>query len=190
MVTLQCKKCGKDFQVSPSRAGKRSCCSKECFDGLPKTWLVGHKHGFEKGFTPWNKGLPMSEEAKEKLKETLKIVRPKKPAKEKLPHPCRWKKGDNAGEKHWAWKGGNSYRYKKGYKTVEYREWRTAVFERDNYTCKCGFKGSKGYITAHHIKSFAHYPELRYEVSNGITLCEKCHSETDNYKGRNKIAKL
>ena len=87
------------------------------------------------------------------------------------------------------WKGGKSIRYKRGYNSPEYREWRLKVFERDNYTCTCGFNGREGYITAHHIKSFAKYPKLRYVVSNGSTLCEKCHSLTDNYKGRAKIGR-
>lgn len=84
------------------------------------------------------------------------------------------------------WKGGNSRGYKTGYYSKEYKQWRLAVFERDSYKCQvCGLVG--GYITAHHIKSFAHFPELRFEINNGITLCEECHKLTDNYKGRNKI---
>lgn len=83
------------------------------------------------------------------------------------------------------WKGGTSRAYKTGYYSSEYKAWRKRVFERDGYTCqKCGFHGSKGYITAHHIKSFAHHPELRFEITNGVTLCEPCHKKTDNYKGR------
>lgn len=58
--------------------------------------------------------------------------------------------------------------------STEYAEWRKNVFERDQYTCKaCGRKG--GEINAHHIKHFAKYPELRLELSNGVTLCKKCH---------------
>ena len=88
------------------------------------------------------------------------------------------------------WKGGISRTYKTGYYTPKYREWRIKVFERDNYTCqKCGVSGNKKYLTAHHIKSFSHYPELRFSLSNGITLCEPCHSKTDNYKGRNNKLK-
>lgn len=100
-----------------------------------------------------------------------------------------WNKGKSLprGEKSSNWKGGISKGYRSGYYSPEYKNWRKSVFDRDNYTCvECGFNGSKGYITAHHIKSFSHYPELRYVVDNGLTLCEPCHSKTDNYKGRSK----
>jgi 5-methylcytosine-specific restriction endonuclease McrA len=56
----------------------------------------------------------------------------------------------------------------------QYGEWRKAVYTRDDYTCQeCGAKGN---IVAHHVKPWAHYPELRFEVSNGITLCDDCHA--------------
>ena len=58
--------------------------------------------------------------------------------------------------------------------SVEYRDWRNEVFKRDNFICqKCGQKGFK--LNAHHIMAFSKYPEKRFDVSNGITLCEECH---------------
>ena len=88
-----------------------------------------------------------------------------------------------SGENGPNWKGGQSRQFKRGYKSAQYKGWRTAVFDRDSYTCQgCGQIG--GYLTAHHIKPFAQYPELRYEVSNGVTLCEPCHAERDNYYAR------
>jgi 5-methylcytosine-specific restriction endonuclease McrA len=58
--------------------------------------------------------------------------------------------------------------------TLEYKKWRREVFIRDNFTCvSCERMG--GSLEAHHIKSFSNYPELRFEVNNGITLCESCH---------------
>lgn len=66
-------------------------------------------------------------------------------------------------------------------KTKQYQEWRTKVFVRDNYTCqKCGQVG--GELNAHHIKLFSKFVKLRYEVSNGQTLCVSCHKEVHRKK--------
>lgn len=61
--------------------------------------------------------------------------------------------------------------------TKEYTEWRKSTFDRDNYTCqKCNVRG--GSLEAHHIKPFKDFFDLRYEQTNGITLCKKCHKDT------------
>lgn len=65
----------------------------------------------------------------------------------------------------------------------EYDEWRKAVFQRDDYTCqRCGQRG--GRLHAHHIKAWAEYPELRYDVANGITYCAKCHQAVHQEQGQ------
>lgn len=59
-------------------------------------------------------------------------------------------------------------------KSKRYTEWRKNVFKRDNYTCQhC--KKIGGNLEAHHIKSWAKYMNLRFDVDNGITLCKSCH---------------
>lgn len=70
------------------------------------------------------------------------------------------------------WKGGSGPR-----NCHEYIVWRKKVYERDHYTCQaCGYdKG--GTLHAHHIKAFALFLDLRYVVSNGVTLCAGCHGE-------------
>lgn len=57
----------------------------------------------------------------------------------------------------------------------EIKRWKILVFERDNYTCQlCGDK-TGGNLHAHHIKRFSDNSELRIDINNGITLCDKCH---------------
>lgn len=61
----------------------------------------------------------------------------------------------------------------------EYRDWRNKVFERDNYTCQCcGARSRTGravILHAHHLESFAANKDERFEVNNGVTLCDECH---------------
>lgn len=59
--------------------------------------------------------------------------------------------------------------------TLEYISWRRQVFNRDNYTCQhCG-DSKGGNLNAHHKNSRDMYPQEKYVVDNGITLCDKCH---------------
>lgn len=59
--------------------------------------------------------------------------------------------------------------------------WRLDVYKRDNHTCQiCYEKGC--ILNAHHIKSWVKYPDLRFDVSNGITLCRSCHQKV-HHKG-------
>lgn len=62
-------------------------------------------------------------------------------------------------------------------KTSAYQEWRLKVYARDNFTCvKCGKpRDYKTKLNAHHLDSFMYNKELRYDINNGVTLCQSCH---------------
>ena len=58
---------------------------------------------------------------------------------------------------------------------VKYRTWRKDVLTRDGHVCQeCGTPSD---LHAHHIKDWDGHPELRYVVSNGLTLCRKHHKQ-------------
>lgn len=127
----------------------------------------------------WNRGKKMSLEWRKKLSEA------------KLKNPVRYWKGtfgQRTGENSPNWQGGKTSEREKLRKSIEYKLWRTSVFERDNYTCVfCGIRGGK--LEADHIKPWCDYPELRFAIDNGRTLCHDCHTKTPTYlmiTGRNQ----
>jgi hypothetical protein len=79
------------------------------------------------------------------------------------------------------WKGGKTKPWLLKRETPEIRQWTKRVYQRDNWTCQdCGARGVT--LHAHHIKSFSKYPELRTDLSNGVTLCVPCHSKRHGHK--------
>lgn len=86
-----------------------------------------------------------------------------------------------------AWKGGVSQRpeNQRNRTGADYRDWRQAVFQRDGYSCvKCGARGHRRTpLVAHHIQPWADFPELRFDVENGETLCHPCHRIAHGWLG-------
>ena len=97
-----------------------------------------------------------------------------------------WRRDGNSkrfsGKNSNLWKGGKTPEHLRIRMSIEYRLWREAVFSRDNWTCMiCGKRG--GHLNADHIKSFSQFPDLRFAIDNGRTLCIKCHQKTPTYGG-------
>lgn len=69
---------------------------------------------------------------------------------------------------------------------IEYKNWRTAVFRRDDYRCQiCNERG--GRLQADHIVPWCESVELRYSIENGRTLCVSCHNQvTAEWRRQNK----
>ena len=101
------------------------------------------------------------------------------------------------GERCHSYKDGKSLERKGQRFSKEYKQWRYDVYTRDKFICQhCGYdKG--GNLNAHHIKPYSDFPELRLEVSNGITLCKPCHEaahfkadSTRNIRKQKRAAKI
>lgn len=89
------------------------------------------------------------------------------------------KRGRLIGDKNPNWRGGNSSvdpdrnRYKA-------KKWSADVKARDSFACiECG---ETEMLHSHHVKSWKHYPELRYDLDNGVTLCETCHQQAHKFR--------
>ncbi len=82
----------------------------------------------------------------------------------------------NRGENNWKWFADRSLLVKKQERgDSAYKEWRKSVRDRDGWECKMSNGDCLGKVVAHHILPWAKFPELRYEVNNGITLCSFHH---------------
>jgi 5-methylcytosine-specific restriction endonuclease McrA len=56
-----------------------------------------------------------------------------------------------------------------------YKQWRYQVFKRDRHICRISNNNCNGKVVVHHILPWRDYPELRYNINNGITLCQFHH---------------
>jgi len=138
---------------------------------------------------PWNKGKKglQKNPALIKLNKSRRGISRSVEVKEKISKTKTGKPNPAvSGDKNRHWKGGINPINNTIRKSREYKLWRIAVFERDNYTCRwCGIKsgiGIKVYLEAHHVKLFSEYPELRFAIDNGITLCRDCHNKAYNHR--------
>jgi hypothetical protein len=70
-----------------------------------------------------------------------------------------------------------------------YRNWMNSVKTRDSWKCKISNNDCSGRLESHHILDWVNYPELRYDVNNGITLCS-FHHPRGREKERQSVAEF
>ena len=205
MATIPCKICNKEVEKSLSviKRNANNYCSWKCYSvarigvspahkgkkiSFPPEWYKHHKENSLKirgeNHHSWKGGKPRCSECDVLLSNYHN----------KKCNKCGGLSGSNSPY----WKGGISKIDKLCREMREYKQWRSDCFIRDKWTCQtCQ---SKGYVTVHHIKGFskilrennikdildARNCEELWDIKNGVTLCEECHSLTDNYKGRGK----
>lgn len=128
--------------------------------GVVRTWLI--QHGIERRSRGSEMGHKrMTDDAKRKLSEG--------------------RIGRFVGENSPLWRGGSVPNPERT--SYQAKAWSKAVRLRDGICQKCG---AFDRLHAHHIKRWKDYPELRYDLTNGVTLCYTCHEEAHgkNFKFR------
>lgn len=141
----------------------------------------------------WNKGKKLTEEHKNKLRGKRPNVKPWNKGTKGL--IVAWNKGkkltqehkQKLKENHWNNKGKNNpnwiedrtklitYGNSEERRSPKYKDWRRQICNRDNWKCKMNNKDCNGRLEVHHILGFTDYPELKYDINNGICLCHFHH---------------
>ncbi len=142
------------------------------------------------GKPSWNRGIPMSQEMKDKISKTKKANKPILSDESRMRYSLA-----HRGSKSPNWRGGVSKFQHTLRRSFKYIQWRNQIFTRDNYTCqKCGVRGGV-ILHADHIKPFAIILEESgindldkayscvslWDTDNGRTLCKDCHLKTDTH---------
>ncbi len=196
MLEVNCLNCNALMFVYAKRVerGDSKYCSKQCYCDKLKKGRIKECPVCKKEFDAGSNRKTTKYCSKEcfKLRAVPKVVNCTYCNKELIRKNCELTPANNYfcnQDCHRTWKkitGSN-----KGWrKPLEYRlteqaaidrarddvkQWRKDVFKRDNW--KCVICEAKGDIQAHHLNSFKRFPELRTELSNGVTLCTHHHQK-------------
>jgi hypothetical protein len=154
-----CLVCKKDFEaINDYKGREQKYCSKECWS---------------------NRGsLKMTK----KCLNCNSIINYGRSSKIYCNRECAFK--HKVGENATAYKDGKSLERQRGRDSQELKNWRKSVFKKDNY--RCGHCKTNKNLQAHHIKSYADFPDLRFIISNGLTLCIDCHGKVHNRNFKEK----
>ena len=147
-----CECCGVLFKVKISKFDKRRFCNYLCQN---------------KFAVPWNKGLTKKDFPQLSNSGTCKGLTP-------------WNKGKEMpmirGENHYSWISDRTKIKKQEERNnPNDKHWKYSVYKRDNFKCRLLDDNCCGRLEAHHIKGWTKFPELRYKINNGITLCHAHH---------------
>ena len=148
------------------------CCDKESWIKSSKTKAANRELCSS---CAWSR--PLKKETKEKISRTLK---------DKYKHDPEFvlkvslARNVPSGKGHWNWKGGATPLNQRTRTSRDSNAWKLAVLHRDEYRCR--ICKNKDNLEAHHINSWAEFPEDRFILENGLTLCKICHKNYHDYE--------
>lgn len=176
LMLVTCIQCGVGFEVRPYRANSAKFCGYSCRGKWRAEHWTGADHpnwmGGERSKAcgqcgvvfRWS-GQPLQTWRKQKF----------------CSKPCADRGGKRlSGEDHPNWAGGVSPR------DSGHARWAARVIDRDRAQCQqCG--AVKVELHAHHVRRWKLHPELRYKLSNGVTLCAPCHWAAHSASDENAV---
>lgn len=152
MVTVNCIVCGKEFSVRPYRIGTAKTCSMSCAGKIKPKRFRRTERACKQCGTRFQIQIG---ELKHKGHGTF------------CSRKCvtRWQEESAIDRPR-----------KNPHSTSRTRErqWSVSIRQRDNNTCqRC--KDVAPSHDAHHIAPRSQRPDLKFDLSNGVTLCSSCH---------------
>lgn len=162
-----CLFCGCNFYLRPLRSLSSWSLAKFCSKNCHYKSIIGRK---------------LTEDHARKIRDSLKGKMPKNIDLLHYDKKIRAKVTEKiTGEKNYAWIKDRelalaiSKRRREERNDAAYFLWRRRVYRRDERKCRLENNDCWGKLVVHHILSWKDYPELRYDLNNGITLCKFHH---------------
>jgi hypothetical protein len=191
--TKTCEACGKEYKVGSSHWQTSRFCSRSCAKSGENHHFYGKHPEMPQGYEPWTKGKTAKDDPEiADLGRKISFTQ-----KEQFKLGIR----SNVGSRNPNWKNGQgvSVIHAIVRQLQAYKEWRLAVFKRDNFICvQCGDASRD--INADHIKRFsdimnenniatteqAEACKELWDINNGRTLCIECHKKTETYGNKKR----
>lgn len=182
-ITKVCMFCQKSFYVTKAREKTANFCSVQCrASSIQKNWISENNPRYIRDIS--------REKICEGCGKSFLHLPPKPITSFMLQKYCTKSCADKFGFRY---RGENHINYKgvlarKRSRNNQDSRWSIKVIQRDGHKCqKCGVDGEIATLQAHHIHPYEIYPEKRNDISNGITLCSKCHWEVHDTLDKNFI---
>ena len=170
-VKINCQWCNKEFEtfLSKIKYGRKYCSFKCKCKAISLIWKGKNRPPFSE---KWRKNMSKAQKGRKLSAERIKKLKQRIPWNKGIPWDKKTKIKISQGHLS---KNGGIRKKKQERNDSAYWEWRLNVWKRDNFKCRINNQDCKGRIIAHHILPWRDFPELRYEINNGITLCQAHH---------------